>query len=84
VLDEVLGVAVHAAGASGMTVSMTVTLKGATPLYRPVSIAGRYTGRDGRKSYASGEVTVDGIPTAEASAIYVRERRPGDDRGEQR
>jgi acyl-coenzyme A thioesterase PaaI-like protein len=81
VLDEVLGVAVHAAGASGMTVSMTVTLKGATPLYRPVSIVGRYAGRDGRKSYATGEVTVDGIPAAEARAIYVRERRPDDDRG---
>lgn len=84
VLDEVLGVAVHAAGASGMTVSMTITLKGATPLDRPVSISGRYTGRDGRKSYATGEVTVDGSPTAEASAIYVRERRPEDDHGEAR
>ena len=74
----------HATGASGMTVSMTITLKGATPLDRPVSISGRYTGRDGRKSYATGEVTVDGSPTAEASAIYVRERRPEDDHGEAR
>jgi acyl-coenzyme A thioesterase PaaI-like protein len=84
VLDEVLGVAVHAAGASGMTVSMTVTLKGATPLNRPVTIAGRYAGQDGRKSYATGEVTVDGLAAAEASAIYVRERRPEDHRREAR
>ena len=80
VLDEVLGVAAHAAGASGMTVSLTVALKGATPVGRPVSIAGRYTGRDGRKSYASGEVMVDGKATAEATAIYVSERREGDGR----
>ena len=82
VLDEVLGVAVHAAGASGMTVSMTITLRGATPLGRPVSISGRYTGRDGRKSYATGEVSVDGVTAAEASAIYVSERRPDDDQRE--
>ncbi len=80
VLDEVLGVAVRAAGASGMTVSLTVALKGPTPIGRAVTIAGRYNGRDGRKSYATGEVAVDGNVTAEATAIYVAERRPDDNR----
>jgi acyl-coenzyme A thioesterase PaaI-like protein len=75
VLDEVLGIAVRASGASGMTVSITVSLKGATPIGVPVLITGRYTGHEGRKSYASGEITVDGKVTAEATAIYVAERR---------
>jgi hypothetical protein len=75
VLDEVLGVAARAAGASGMTVALSVSLKGGTPFGVPVEILGRYTGSDGRKSFASGEALVDGTPTAEASAIYVQERR---------
>jgi acyl-coenzyme A thioesterase PaaI-like protein len=81
VLDEVLGVAVRAAGVSGMTVSLTTTLKGATPVGQPVTITGRYTGHEGRKSFAAGEVVVDGRVTAEATAIYVAERRHGTTRG---
>jgi hypothetical protein len=76
VLDEVLGVAARAAGASGMTVALTVALKGATPFGRPVDIHARYTTREGRKSYTAGEFVVDGVVTAEAQAIYVQERRP--------
>src|SRR4051812_4153522 len=43
VLDEVLGVAATASGATGLTVSITVDLKAATPLGVPVEVAGRYT-----------------------------------------
>ena len=74
-LDEVLGVAALVAGATGMTVAMSVSLKGATPYGVPVDIVGRYTGHEGRKSYASGEVVVDGMITVEATAIFVGERR---------
>ena len=77
VLDEVLGTAVTSAGASGMTVSMTVSLWAGTPFGVPVEIAARLTGREGRKSYASGEILVDGAITAEATAVYVSERRDG-------
>jgi acyl-coenzyme A thioesterase PaaI-like protein len=76
-LDEVLGVAAHAGGASGMTVSLTVSLRAATPLDVPVEIVGRYTHSVGRKSFASGEVVVDGSVSAEATAIYVREQAHG-------
>jgi hypothetical protein len=75
VLDEVLGVAVRAAGAGGMTVALSVSLKGGTPLGVPVDILGRYTGHEGRKSFASGEVVAGGAITAEATAVYVGERR---------
>jgi acyl-coenzyme A thioesterase PaaI-like protein len=74
-LDEVLGVAVLVSGATGMTVALTTSLKGGTPYGVPVDIVGRYTGSEGRKSHASGEVVVDGKITVEATAIYVGERR---------
>ena len=77
VLDEVLGIAARAAGASGMTVALAVSLKGGTPYGAPVDIFGRFTHRDGRKAYARGEVKVDGAVTAEAEAIYVQERTDG-------
>ncbi len=77
VLDEVLGTAVTAAGASGMTVSMTVSLRAGTPFGVPVEIGARLTGWEGRKSYASGEILVDGAITAEATAVYVSEKRDG-------
>lgn len=75
VLDEVLGTAVTASGVSGMTVSLTVSLRGGTPFGVPVEIVARYTGHEGRKSFATGEVLVDGIATVEASAVFVGERR---------
>jgi acyl-coenzyme A thioesterase PaaI-like protein len=74
-LDEVLGIAVLVSGATGMTVALTTSLKGATPYGVPVDIVARYTGSEGRKSFASGEVVVDGTVTAEATAIFVGERR---------
>jgi len=74
-LDEVVGVAAAAAGASGMTVALNVTLKGGTPFGVPVDIVGRYLRSEGRKRYASGEVVVDGEVTAHAELIAVSERR---------
>jgi acyl-coenzyme A thioesterase PaaI-like protein len=74
-LDEVVGVAAAAAGASGMTVALDVTLRGGTPFGVPVDIVGRYLRSEGRKRYASGEVVVDGTVTAQAELICVSERR---------
>jgi acyl-coenzyme A thioesterase PaaI-like protein len=74
-LDEVLGVAALVSGATGMTVALSVSLKAGTPFGVPVDIVARYTGREGRKSFTSGEVVVDGKVTVEATAIFVGERR---------
>jgi acyl-coenzyme A thioesterase PaaI-like protein len=74
-LDEVLGRAVTDAGASGLTVSLQVSYRAGTPYGVPLEIRGRLTGRDGRKSFASGEVYADGVVTAVGEAIYVSERR---------
>lgn len=75
VLDEVTGIAIRAAGAGGMTVALDVSLRGAVPIGASAHIAARYTGGEGRKSYATGEVTVDGAVVATASVIYVAERK---------
>ena len=75
-LDEVVGVAAAAAGASGMTVALNVSLEAGTPFGVPVDIVGRYVRSDGRKRYATGEVLVDGTVTARAELLCVSERRP--------
>jgi acyl-coenzyme A thioesterase PaaI-like protein len=77
VLDEVIGVSVRAAGASGMTVSLTVNLRGAAPLGVPVDITARLTGTEGRKAFASGEIRAGDSLVAEATGIYVTERVVG-------
>ncbi|HQV57279.1 MAG TPA: PaaI family thioesterase [Ilumatobacteraceae bacterium] len=77
-LDEVTGIAIHASGARGMTVALNVALRGAVPIGVPVTITARYTGSEGRKSFATGTLTVDGRVSAEASVIYVAERTAED------
>ncbi len=74
-LDEITGVAIRAAGGSGMTVALEVALRGAVPFGQPVDLAARYTGGEGRKAYATGEVIVDGQAVVSARALYVTERR---------
>ena len=74
-LDEVVGVAAAAAGASGMTVALNVSLEAGTPFGVPVDIVGRYVRSEGRKRYASGEVLVDDAVTARADLLCISERR---------
>jgi len=80
-LDEVLGVAATAAGATGLTVALEVRFRRATPYGVPLEIIGRFTGSEGRKSFGSGEVRADGVLTAEAKAVFVAPtdpiRKPG-------
>ena len=75
-LDEVLGVAATAAGASGLTVALEVRFHRATPYGVPLEIVGRFTGSEGRKSFASGEVRAEGVVTAEAKAVFVAAPHP--------
>ncbi|MFN8026925.1 MAG: hotdog domain-containing protein [Acidimicrobiia bacterium] len=73
-LDECLGVAATASGASGMTVVLQVNLRGGTPFGRSVEIRTRVTGIEGRKTHVSGEVVVDGEVTADATALCIQAR----------
>ncbi len=75
-LDEVLGVAVTAAGASGLTVALDVRFRAAVPLGAPLDLRARCTTAAGRTSTATGELLVGGAVAAEATAVFVRSR-PG-------
>lgn len=72
-LDQTLGVAARAAGASGMTVALHVDYRRPTPVGVPLALAARYTGSSGRTTTATGEIVADGVVVAEASAVFVRE-----------
>ena len=74
VLDEALGMAVTVAGASGMTAEITIRFRAGTPVGVPVDLRARFTHREGRKAWATGEMLADGVLTAEATALYIAER----------
>ena len=74
VLDEALGMAVTVAGASGMTVEITVRFRAGVPIGVPVDLHARFTHRDGRKAWATGELLVEDVVAAEATALYIAER----------
>ncbi|MFE5327971.1 PaaI family thioesterase [Embleya sp. NPDC056575] len=75
VLDQLLGVAASAAGAPGLTAGLDIRYRRATPYDVPLELTGRWTGREGRKSFATGEIRADGEVTAEATAVFIAERR---------
>jgi acyl-coenzyme A thioesterase PaaI-like protein len=76
-LDELLGVAAWAAGCSGMTAGLIVRYRAGTPYGVPLELTARWTGRDGRKSFAEGEIRANGVVTAEATGVFITERPSG-------
>ncbi|MDI2029705.1 PaaI family thioesterase [Saccharopolyspora sp. TS4A08] len=70
-LDHAVGRAVAVAGHPAMTVSLAVDYRRGTPHGAPLTINARFTGKEGRKVFATGEIVADGEVTAEASAILV-------------
>ncbi|MYW01833.1 PaaI family thioesterase [Streptomyces sp. SID3343] len=75
ILDQLLGVAASAAGAPGLTAGLDIRYRKATPYGVPLELTGRWTGREGRKSFATGEIRANGEVTAEATAVFIAERR---------
>jgi len=71
ILDEALGVAATAAGASGLTAGIDVRYRAATPADVELTVQARFTHREGRKSFASGEVIADDAVTATATAVFI-------------
>jgi acyl-coenzyme A thioesterase PaaI-like protein len=73
VFDQALGIAAIAGGSPGMTGSMTVRYRRATPLREDLRIEARMVGGEGRVSHATGEIYDDeGRVTAEAEAMFVQ------------
>lgn len=75
-LDEVVGVAAFAAGAPGMTASLTVRYRKPTPHNTPLEVRARLDRWDGRKRWVSGEVIANGEVTAEAEAFLLGAASP--------
>jgi acyl-coenzyme A thioesterase PaaI-like protein len=73
-LDHALGRAVACAGLPAMTVSLTVDYRRGTPYGVPLTVRARFTGSEGRRVFATGEIVAQGEVTAEASAILVSVR----------
>ncbi|MGI9603464.1 MAG: PaaI family thioesterase [Acidimicrobiales bacterium] len=74
-LDETIGVAATAAGASGMTGGITIRYRAGTPLHTPLVVRARYVDTDGRKHHATGEIRAGDTPTAEAEGLYIASAR---------
>lgn len=70
-LDHMLGLATSAAGQPGFTAGLEVRYRDATPYDVPLEIRARWTHRDGRKSFATGEIIAHGRVTAEAMGVFV-------------
>ncbi len=70
-LDEVVGVAAFAAGAPGMTVSLSVRYHRPTPHSTPLEVRARLDRVEGRKRWASGEVVASGDVTASAEVFLL-------------
>ncbi|SLM95495.1 PaaI family thioesterase [Brevibacterium yomogidense] len=74
-LDQVLGNASHASGLpASYTRELTITYDAATPLDRPVRVVGRIDRVEGRKRFMSGEILVDGVPSARAHGLWISPR----------
>lgn len=78
-LDHALGFANGWAGLGGMTARLTLNYKRPTPLFVPLTITARQTGREGRKIYCEAVLSYDGevLVTAEALFIAGHLPRPG-------
>jgi acyl-coenzyme A thioesterase PaaI-like protein len=71
-LDQLLGIANTVANIGGMTAELTIRYRRATPYGVPLTIRARTDSVDGRRIYASGEITADGVVTAEATGLFMR------------
>jgi acyl-coenzyme A thioesterase PaaI-like protein len=71
-LDQLLGAANIAYGVGAMTAELTVRYRKPTPIGVPLALRARTDSVDGRQVRASGEITADGVVTAEAHGLFIR------------
>ncbi len=75
-LDHLLGHAVAAAGAAGMTAGLTLRYLRPTPYGVALQLSARRTGTQGRKVFAEGRISSDGRVTVEATGVFLSPRTP--------
>ncbi|MFE5327750.1 PaaI family thioesterase [Embleya sp. NPDC056575] len=73
--DEVMGCAQSGAGALGMTVSLTVRMRRATPLYTRIDYEAGVTRVEGRKAWVTARSYAGGELVADAEALFIRAAR---------
>lgn len=69
--DDLLGVAQAASGVAGLTGTLTVRLRGGTPLNRRIDYEAGVASVSGRKVIAWGKSYLDGVLLAEAEGIFI-------------
>jgi acyl-coenzyme A thioesterase PaaI-like protein len=74
-LDQLLGIANIASGNPAMTGELTVRYRKPTPIGVPLVLTARTDAVDGRRVETSGEITADGVVTAEAVGLFIRPNR---------
>jgi acyl-coenzyme A thioesterase PaaI-like protein len=71
IFDELLGVAVMAAGRGGYTGRLTVNFRKPTPIRQRLDLRAWVDSADGRKITARGEIRADGVVTADAEGLFI-------------
>lgn len=71
-LDQLLGTANIVYGVGAMTAGLNVRYRRPTPIGVPLTLTARTDRIEGRKIFATGEITADGVVTAQAEGIFIR------------
>jgi acyl-coenzyme A thioesterase PaaI-like protein len=79
-LDQLLGAANIASGNPAMTGELTIRYRKPTPIGVPLVLRARTDSVEGRRVRTSGEISADGVVTAEATGLFVRPDRARLDR----
>jgi acyl-coenzyme A thioesterase PaaI-like protein len=71
-LDQLLGTANIVYGVGAMTAELTIRYRKPTPIGVPLVLTARTDRIDGRKVFTTGQITANGVVTAEASGLFIR------------
>jgi acyl-coenzyme A thioesterase PaaI-like protein len=77
ILDEAIGVALMRSGRTGLTVRLEIDFRAGLLIGVPVDVRARTTTVEGRKTFATGELLVDGEVTCRAAGLFVAARGAG-------
>lgn len=69
--DQLLGAANIMNGVGAMTAELTIRYRRVTPIGVPLEIRARTESIEGRKVRTSGEITANGVVTAEAAGLFI-------------
>jgi acyl-coenzyme A thioesterase PaaI-like protein len=73
--DELLGVAQAASGAAGMTGTLTIKMRGPTPLHTRIDYEAGVHRVEGRKIFAWGRSMANGQVVGEADGVFITARQ---------